>query len=188
MNDIPPSLSESLTKKERKELKRQQKEVQAVSEARARTWRRIFTIAVWVIVLIGVGGGLYAFSRRSSAPDESGVVSRSGLHWHSQLSLFIKGKRQEIPADIGIGIVHQPIHTHDTSGEIHMEFEGVVREDDLRLGALFRNWGKQFHSQCVLEHCNGTEGSVKMFVNGKENGEFERYIMRDKDKIEIRFE
>ena len=30
--------------------------------------------------------------------------------------------------------------------------------------------------------------NMKMTVNGKENTEYENYIMRDKDKIELRFE
>jgi hypothetical protein len=29
---------------------------------------------------------------------------------------------------------------------------------------------------------------LKMTVNGKENTEYENYIMQDKDKIELRFE
>lgn len=48
-------------------------------------------------------------------------------------------------------------------------------------------WRKSFNSTCVLNYCNGDSGTVKMFVNGKENAKFENYIPKDKDEILIDF-
>lgn len=112
-----------------------------------------------------------------STPQDQ-IVSRGGLHWHAQLAIYIKGEKQEIPAGIGIGAVEQPIHTHDASGTIHMEFVSLVRKDDLKLSQFFKIWGKQFNSN----------GKVKMFINGEQNQEFENYQMHDGDNIEIRYE
>lgn len=106
------------------------------------------------------------------------IISRNGLHWHAELVIYIKGEKQEIPANIGIGAVEQPIHTHDASGVIHMEFGGLVHKDDLKFGQFFKIWGKQFDSR----------GKVKMIVNGEQNQEFENYQMHDGDNIEIRYE
>ncbi len=48
----------------------------------------------------------------------------------------------------------------------------------LMLGRFFENWGKRMESF-------GT--NMKMTVNGKESLEYERYVMRDDDRIELRF-
>ncbi len=81
------------------------------------------------------------------------------------------------------------MHTHDTSGMLHWEvMQGPVKKEEVRLSTFFAVWGKKFDKDCIFEFCNGTEGKVKMFVNGKENTEFQNYLVNDKDKIEIRYE
>lgn len=114
------------------------------------------------------------------------VVSSNGMHWHSDLTITILGEKQEIPINVGLEGAHKPFHTHEDR-RIHMEFNGVVKESDIVLGQFFKNWGKTFNKDCVFDKCNGTEGQVRMMVNGKENSEFEKYVMKDNDKIEIFF-
>lgn len=117
------------------------------------------------------------------------VVSRNGLHWHSNLSIKILGETQDIPAGIGLEkLPHQPLHTHDRDNIIHMEYAGLVKNTDLRIGNFFNIWGKTFNQNCIFEKCSGPEGQLRMLVNGKENLEFENYMMRDKDVIEIIYE
>lgn len=123
-----------------------------------------------------------------SAPDisEEDLVSTSGVHIHPQLEIFINEETQVIPGNIGnpqIGV-----HTHDTDGILHFEKSGIVLWDDLRLGEFFDSWGEQFSSECILDFCNGPDGSVRMAVNGQENSEFENYVTRNGDSIEIRYE
>ena len=119
------------------------------------------------------GGGLV------SPITEGEIVSRNGLHWHATLAIYEKGIQQDIPADIGIGVAHMPIHTHDQSGTVHMEFAGLVRKEDLTLEQFFKNWGKDL---------KGLGGKMTMTVNGNDNAELGSYIMKDNDKIEIRYE
>ncbi len=138
-------------------------------------------------VLIMVGGvSLLSLqqSKEASIPERD-VVSRSGIHWHPHLSIYIKGKQQEIPKNLGISGVHQPVHTHDSSGTLHLEISGVVTKDKIKLDNFFKIWGKKFSSECVVDECGG---KVKMFVDGKENKDFENYLMKDKDNIEIRYQ
>lgn len=139
----------------------------------------------FVFILVLVAGLIGFFIYNNNRPGDSEVISKRGLHWHPELSIEIKSQKQEIPANIGIGLVHNPIHTHDDSGTIHLEFDGLVKKDSILLNQFFKVWGKQFNSQCIFEYCNGPNGSVNMFVNGKENSEFDNYQMRDGDKIEI---
>lgn len=129
-------------------------------------------------------------SEEASVPKEQ-IVSRKGIHWHPRLTILIKGEKQEIPADFGLGAVHLPIHTHATDnkeGILHMEMSGLVTKDGTKLSKWFQLWGKQFNSNCIFDKCNGPEGIVKMFVNGQENNEFENYLMKDGDNIEIRYD
>lgn len=107
------------------------------------------------------------------------------MHIHSQLSIVIDGQAQSIPANIGLeSFCMRPIHTHDDSGTLHLEFP---QTRDVRLGDFFAIWGKRFDQNCVLDTCAEANKIVKMRVNGKDNTEFERYVMHDKDKIEIIF-
>lgn len=167
-----------LSKKERRELRHEQRLEEKQKIARRRTIKRAAEIALVVIVVSGSIGSLIWYRATRPPSPEGEVLSRNGLHWHTELAIFVNGEKMEIPADIGIGAVHSPIHTHDSSGVIHMEFQGVVRKGDLRLGRFFEVWNKDFM---------GFGSSVKMTVNGKENAELQNYDMRDGDRIELHY-
>ena len=151
----------------------------------------IGTIVIFTIIVL-VGGVFLLSSQQSqdtSIPEEQ-IVSSNGLHWHPTLEIYIKGDKQEIPPNTGIGTVHQPIHTHEDAaqGVIHMEMSGTVTKDETRIGNFFKVWGKEFSSNQIFDSVNGEEGKVRMMVNGVESDQFENYEMKDGDKIEIRYE
>jgi len=141
-----------------------------------------------IVVLLLVGGALWSRSLSSGDPD---VVSQSGIHWHPRLEIFVRGEKIDVPVNIGIGPQYAgmptfdtkmrmtAVHTHEDLPIIHLEFPALVRKSDVMLGHLLRIWGKDMRSF-------GT--NVRMTVNGEENTEFENYVMRDGDKIELRFE
>lgn len=168
------------------------------------------TIAVAGVII----GGIFLIGRapaRNEIADKTAslatnenadeVISQKGIHWHPDLSITIKGERQSIPSNIGIGMqfagypqydsmmMMTDMHTHDASGQLHWEvMEGPVKKEDIRLGQFFAVWGKKFTNSCIFEKCNGTEGRVIFKINGKDNPDFENYLVQDKDKIEIVFE
>ena len=167
-----------LTKKERKELRRQERTEEKQKSERRRTTKRITKIALGVIVVMGSIGVLaWYIASRPPVPEEE-FISRGGLHWHPELTLFVDGEKREISANIGVGVIHNPLHTHDTSGVIHLEFQGAVRRDDIKLGRFFEVWGKDF-----MEFGS----SVKMTVNGDDNAELQNYVMGAGDKIELHY-
>lgn len=131
---------------------------------------------IGVVILLFAGAIWWSKSLQSSDPN---IISTRGVHWHPQLTIYVKGEKQEMPANIGIGAVHQPMHTHDDMPIIHLEFSGIVRKDETKLGNFFRIWGKDI---------NSFGANVKMTVNGVANTELENYMMQDKDKIELRYE
>lgn len=180
--------SPQLTKKERRFLKRQEKDKERLKYHRQKKLKKFLWLAAGILILGGgIFGGSQFLSSNPSMP-ASEVVSKQGIHWHTDLTIKILGQYQDISANIGIGITHRPIHTHDPDGVIHMEFSGLVRKNDVRLNRFFEIWGKEFNKDCIFDQCNESDGEVKMFVNEEPNFEFENYVMQDKDKIEIIFE
>ncbi|MBI1974710.1 MAG: hypothetical protein HYS51_02625 [Candidatus Zambryskibacteria bacterium] len=142
-------------------------------------------IIVGVIAILFAGSIWWSKSLQKSDPE---IISRNGLHWHPTLEIYVKGEKQEIPVNTGIGDQYaaqpmgmSPIHTHADAnqGIIHMEFEGVVRKEDTKLSKFFESWNKDI---------NSFGSNVFMKVNGEPNTELGNYEMKDGDKIELRYE
>jgi hypothetical protein len=107
------------------------------------------------------------------------------LHIHSDLEIVIDGEEYFIPGNIGVGNDYmRPLHTHDSSGEIHIE--GPYKRDFI-IGEFFEIWGETFSSECIFDYCTDN-GELKMYVNGRENSEFENYVMRNQDTIRIEYD
>lgn len=178
----------ALSKKEPQEQRRLEKER---TKQKIKLKRRLKNFAVYTGIMLVVGSGVFAgwkWLSMQPQPKESKIIATRGIHWHVNLSIKILGEEQKIPAGIGLGVRELPIHTHETDGVIHLEFSGRVTEDNLRLGEFFKIWGRTFNKDCIFDKCSGSEGQVKMFVNGEQNFEFENYVMQDKDRIEIVYE
>lgn len=134
-------------------------------------------ILIGLAVLIIGGFGLTKYLQ-SNDPN---VASTGAFHWHPNLTIYVKGEKQEIPQNIGLMGGHKPMHTHEDApqGVVHLEFGQAARNDEITLLKFFETWGKDINSF-------GT--NMTMTVNGQENTEFENYKMKDRDKIELRYE
>ena len=153
----------------------------------------------WAIFLIAIGllaWGIYSLIAGISggtSVDESELTfdaPKRAIHWHPTLTITIDEQKTIIPPDIGItSTVHFPIHTHDEDvniGVIHMENDRPTKKT-VTLGYLFEVWRKKLSKDCIFEYCID-KGTLKMYVNGEENFEFENYFMQDKDEIRIVYE
>jgi len=142
---------------------------------------KIFFIAIAVlVVLAGAAAFLLPKPSGTVTSNDPNVIALTGLHTHPTLTIYVKGVKQDIPANLGIvGSSMPAVHTHDDLPIIHLEFNGVVRKEDVMLGEFFKNWGKDMRS---------FGSTIKMTVNGVDNTEYERYIMRDKDVIELQYD
>lgn len=171
---------EQLSKKERRELKHQQKIERRESAVKKQTAKRYITWSVTTLVaVVLIGGLIMAYRSRPQIP-ESDIISRKGIHTHPELAIYVKGIKQEMPASLGVKPSFMaPVHTHEPNGVIHLEFQGLVQKKDIMLGQFFKSWGRDINSF-------GT--NMKMTVNGKENTDHGNYLMQDKDKIELRYE
>jgi len=133
---------------------------------------------VTVLGVVVIGGLLWwAGSAGSNNPD---VIATRGIHWHPELTIYVDGEKEEIPANIGLMGGHEPIHTHvedAAQGVLHFEFGEMVRTDDIRLGRFFEIWDKDIQTAF---------GSLEsMTVNGEENTEYGDYVVGEEDKIEL---
>ncbi len=134
-------------------------------------------IGVGLVLLLLVLSVWWSKNSQKSNPD---IVAGNGLHWHPEIEIYVKGVKQEMPANLGVGLSSMsPVHTHEPNGVVHLEFQGLVRKSNITLDQFFKIWNKDINSF-------GTD--MKMTVNGKENIEPQNYVMQDKDKIELRYE
>lgn len=130
--------------------------------------------------------------------DQIEQIPPGEVHWHPRLTILIDGEQIPIPTGIGItignrvdtrlsGMRMSPTHTHESDGTIHLENRNPrSKPETLTLGYFFDVWDKQFNSTCIFDYCTD-DGTLRMAVNGKENYEFQNYMMRDKDEIYIEY-
>lgn len=179
-----------LRRKELKDIRKQEKAALRSSASR----NKVLKYGLVVIVLIVIGYGIYSYTDGGTTLSgnivSSDLIPSTPIHWHPQLTIKINEQLQIIPPDVGsIAGRHQPIHTHgedNLQGVMHWELSSPTIET-MRLGYFFRIWGKDFNSECIFDYCNNAENSVKMFVNGQPNFDFENYIIQDNDRIEIEY-
>ena len=161
-------------------------------------WTSYLPVAILLMAaIVAWHAGLFRWIRGQGARaerqyNEADVLSRNGIHWHPEISIYVKGVKQEIPhmgiSDMDMSAMHkmhskmQTQHLHEgpnDQGIVHLKFQGVVLKSDIMLGQVFKKMGKNTRS---------FGANLKMTVNGKENSEYEIYVMQDKDKIELRYE
>jgi len=168
------------------EKKESEKKVKKQTPNKSGGGKGKYIIGVLIVLLIAYG--VYSASTAPPAPVNPNVPSGS-IHWHPTLEIIINGEKQIIPAEVGIGAVHQPVHTHkedNLQGVLHIEAEHPT-DDIMKLGFFFRVWGKVLNENCIFEFCNDGNKTMKMTVNGKSNSDFENYYMKDGDKIVIEY-
>lgn len=73
-----------------------------------------------------------------------------------------------------------------TGDVLHMHATGIP------LWVFFKSIGADFNKNCITleskeKYCNNNNKKLKLFVNDKENSEFENYVFNDLDKILISY-
>jgi hypothetical protein len=87
------------------------------------------------------------------------------VHIHQHLDIFVNGKPQPVPANIGIydGQFLTELHTHDPSGIIHVESPTKGQFD---LGQFFGVWGVRLNANCIGGYCRQVTPWA-VYVNGQ---------------------
>ena len=155
--------------------------------------KKIRNWAIFIVIIALVVWGIASLINNNATErtiinedDLNFKVPKGAIHWHPHLTIKIDGETIPISKDIGItSSAHYPVHTHDTSGTIHVENNRPTRKT-LVLGYFFEVWRKKFSKDCIFEYCTD-KGELKMYVNEKENFDLEKYFMQDGDKILIEY-
>ncbi len=107
------------------------------------------------------------------------------FHIHPHLDIIINGQPQLIPANIGITpACLSALHTHDTSGTIHVE---SPEQRDFTLGDFFAVWHQPFNQNQILEYKTDQTHVIQETVNGRTVQSFEQTILHDGDQIVIAY-
>ncbi|MBI3023255.1 MAG: hypothetical protein HYY68_05945, partial [Thaumarchaeota archaeon] len=134
------------------------------SKYRARRTLRIvsFFLVAAVLVIVLAYSGVFASLGQMPPPNDN---QQMAMHIHPRLEISIDNHKVAIPANVGItsaiwkdhsidryGMTGMaPLHTHDSSGVIHVE-SAVI--GNYTLGQFFDVWGVQFNQSCIMDKCS----------------------------------
>lgn len=146
-------------------------------------------IAIGVAIAIAVGVAVVmtqqpAKTLTGNAYSNPPMDSMGMMHFHPQLTFVVDDKQATVPAQIGIDPTlwqdHSldsygmqgmaPLHTHDTSGIIHVE---SYANRYYTFGEFLSIWGLNLDGY----------KQVTMAVNGQPVSDYKNYILKDGDKI-----
>lgn len=139
-------------------------------------------ISLAVVIIIGFGVMHSPQARVSALTTREIALScttdmATVFHIHPVLEIMINGQKQEISANTGIkDRCMNAIHTHDTTGTLHVE---APEKRDFTLADFFAVWNQPFSRDTYRS---------RMTVNGQENTEYEKLVLKDKDQIVIYYE
>lgn len=109
-------------------------------------------------------------------------------HIHALLKVYVNGKPTQVPQGIGIdpqGQFLAALHTHDTSGIIHMESDSFY---PFTLGQFFNvSWGVKFTDTQLGAYYNQGQNTVQVYVNGKKVADPVNYKMQRHDTITVAY-
>jgi hypothetical protein len=159
------------------------------AEERRTLWISIAFAASGVAAIAIVAALFFAFGRGSSggspsainwsklvgvqtgpAPWNAGVdhlpdrLGPLGLQQLGAEDIFVNGKKETVPAQIGIydGQFLTELHTHDTTGVMHVE---SPKKRTFSLGEFFGVWGVRLTNDCIGGYCR-PKMPWKLYVNG----------------------
>ena len=111
-------------------------------------------------------------------------------HIHSHLEIFVDGKQEPIPANIGLdqatGFL-SPLHTHPTApdnpaGTIHMEAD---QQYDFTIGQFMNVWGVKFSDSQIGSLKSKGDEQLQVYVNGKLAKDPVNTVMQEHEVIVI---
>ncbi len=116
---------------------------------------------------------------------ECNGAEQLAFHIHAHLSIYIDGKNDQLPAQIGItSTCFYWLHTHDTSGIIHMEAPKFLT---LTLGTFLAVWRDQFSQLPYPTQLSSTTG-WKVYIDGKPyNGNFNTIQLKAHELITLAY-
>lgn len=195
-----PSVRQAQRRERREEMRRRD-QAQVASKRKRNV---IITFIIACVVIVGaVVGTIALFGGFSPAPKndisttgssqlappvgnvQCNVNEQLAFHIHAHLSIYINGQNVPLPAQIGItNTCFYWLHTHDSSGIIHME---SPIQATFTLGTFFQLWREQFSQLQYQNQLSSTEG-WKVYIDGKPyNGDFNKLPLKAHELITLAY-
>ena len=167
------------SRKEEKERLRRERLAKEEQRRRAERRRRLRIAAgasvVAVIAVIGLvalkpweAGPPTAFGYSPEGVEErverAGMRPGNGPHVHAKLDVVVRDEKIEVPDDMGLGSAHQPMHTHEPDGTIHLE---GIEEGTATIGQFMALWGVEFGRDRLGPYRSDGRERVRMWVKEK---------------------
>jgi hypothetical protein len=114
-------------------------------------------------------------------------VGDESYHAHALLHVYVNGQPVTVPANIGIDAsrgIETSLHTHDTSGVIHME---AAHPYPFTLGDFFEVWGVRFSDTQLGAYSNSGSETVQVYVNGQRISDPASYELKAHDNIVVAY-
>ena len=203
-------------KEQKEQLRREREEREARERAAAERKARMTRIggALAALLVVGVVIGIVALSGGDDsdpAAAQKGLAETQGpwpplvdgleeredalglpaphetiYHVHAQLKIYVNGKQQTVPNNIGIAPPDflSSLHSHDEKGIIHME---AVEPYDFTLGQFMTIWGVKF-TNTQLGAFKVEPGLVlETYINGKKVPDGPAAKLKGGDRVVIGF-
>lgn len=160
--------------------KQQQRLEEQKIDKRTRLITLFSIIGAFIVVAAVIAGVIYYNNSQSSSQAEAIVnpsyppvdgiycdtLEQTAYHVHAHVTIWINGKQSLIPQDTGIapdGSCFYWLHTHDTTGVIHME---APASRSFIFGNFLDEWSARFSSLGYPPELDFTTG-WKVWVDGK---------------------
>jgi hypothetical protein len=179
------------------------REIERLRRARQ---REIIAVAAVILVVAGVGAAVMLspppVPQHPPGPQE--IISNTPMHIHPRLYVRVDGAERQIPPNIGLqggawashdldhwldlreGAQGQlsPLHTHDSSGTIHVE-AAVTR--GFTLGEFFAVWGQPLGPDQTWNLRADAQHSLTLTVNGNGVSDWQNVVLADNQQIVINY-
>lgn len=153
------------------------------------------------LILLVLGVGLvFAFRSPSTQPSNLVETTRTtrevalacdkemagGFHIHPILEIVVNGEPVPVPQNIGVRETCMTVlHTHTPDGLIHVE---SPEKRDFTLADFFAVWERPFTKDEILSYKTDATHRIVVTVDGVEVDTFENTVLRDAERIVIRYE
>ncbi len=177
---------------------RREEQIRREAERKRRQKRTRITIISTIVAVAVIVAGLISFIVYNNTHGQSQTQTRPivnpqyppvdnniyceqqeqlAFHIHAHLTMYINGQNLPLPAQIGIASDQSCLywlHTHDTSGVIHME---APIQRSFVLGNFLDEWSTEFPSLGYPPQLDQT--GWQAYVNGKlYNGDFHKILLQ----------
>lgn len=109
------------------------------------------------------------------------------VHYHAHIDLIYKGAPATVPAQVGItGSCLYWMHTHQTTGIVHIEAPKDSASRKFTLGDFFAVWNQPLNGKQVATFKLNRGDQIKVWVDGKPyTGDPARVVMKSHTQVVV---